>query len=70
MPTYQFQVVEDYQSPDVRWTYLSDDDAAKRYGRLLIKDFKSHGGKFAAHTNMEIKDDQGRRVAILPFEDI
>jgi hypothetical protein len=37
MPIYQFQVVEDYQSPDVRWTYLSDDDAAKRYGRLLIK---------------------------------
>lgn len=69
MPIYQFQVLEDHHAPDVRWTHLSDIDAAKRYARLLIKDFKSKG-QFDARSKLEIKDEIGRPVATLPFEDV
>jgi len=69
MPIYQFQVVEDHKAPDVRWTHLSDDEAAKRYGRLLIKDFKVNDRRFHPRCRMEIKDDVGRSIATLSFED-
>ncbi len=69
MPIYQFQVLEDHGAPDVRWTHLSDVEAAKKYARLLIKDFKS-SGQFNARSRLEIKDDLGRPVATVSFEDI
>ncbi len=42
MPIYQFVVRggDHEDDPDVRWSHLPDEDAARRYGHLLIKDFK------------------------------
>lgn len=70
MPIYQFQVVEDHETdPDVRWTHLADADAAQKYARILIREFKSKG-HFNSHSRLEIKDDTGRPVATLRFEDV
>jgi hypothetical protein len=70
MPIYQFQVVGDRDAdPDVRWTHLSDADAAKKYARILIRDFKLKG-HFNSHSRLELKDDTGRPVAMLRFADV
>jgi len=39
---------------------LSDDEAAKRYGRLLVKDFKANDRGFHPAAGMEIRDDCGK----------
>jgi hypothetical protein len=69
MPIYQFRVLEDHHAPDVRWTHLSDADAAKKHARLLIQDFNSKG-QFQARSKLEIRDDVGRTLATLPFDDV
>ena len=45
MPIYQFVVRSgDHEDDaDVRWSHLPDEGAARRYGHLLMKDFKSSG---------------------------
>jgi hypothetical protein len=68
MPIYQFRVLEDHHAPDVRWTHLSNVEAAKKYARLLIQEFRSKG-QFDVRSKLEIRDDLGRPVATLPFED-
>ena len=46
MPIYQFVVRsgDHADDPDVRWSHVPDEDAARRYGHLLIKDFKGLRG--------------------------
>jgi hypothetical protein len=68
MPIYQFLVQPSHAEPDVRWSYLPDSDAAKRYARVLINDFKSRR-KFDGRSKMEIQDDAGKSIATIPFDD-
>ncbi len=70
MPIYQFHVRPDHREPDVRWTYLPDDEAARRYARVLIKNFKSNGDGFESRSQMDVKDDTGRPVASITFGDV
>ncbi len=70
MPIYQFHVRQDHQEPDVRWMYLPDDEAVRRYAHVLIKNFKSNGNGFESRLQMDVKDDTGRPVASITFGDL
>ena len=73
MPIYRFVVVDgDHEyDPSVRWTYLPDEEAALRYGHLLIREFKSSGSyPDATHSRLEVKDDMGDPLISIPFRDI
>jgi hypothetical protein len=73
MPIYQFVVRSgDHEDdPDVRWSHLSDEDAARRYGHLLIKDFKSSGRyPDSSHLYVVVKDEMGTPLISIPFRDI
>jgi hypothetical protein len=69
MPIYQFVVRSDdhEDDPDVRWSHLPDEDAARRYGHLLIKDFKS-SGRYAdsSHLYVVVKDEMRNYRCRLP----
>ena len=70
MPIYQFVVRSgDHEDdPDVRWSHLPDEDAARRYGHLLIKDFKSSGRYAdASHLYVVVKDEMGNPLISIPF---
>ena len=70
---YQFVVRSgDHEDdPDVRWSHLPDEDAARRYGHLLIKDFKSSGRYAdASHLYVVVKDEMGNPLISIPFRDI
>jgi len=69
MPVYQFAVRQDsVQDPDVRWTHLSDDEAARRFANLLIKEFVSTG-RYAqsSRSRLEVKDDSGGVLLSIPI---
>jgi hypothetical protein len=69
MPVYQFAVRQDsVQDPDVRWTHLSDDEAARRFANLLIKEFVSTG-RYAqsSRSRLEVKDDCGGVLLSIPI---
>jgi len=73
MPIYQFVVRSgDHEDdPDVRWSHLPDKDAERRYGHLLIKDFKSSGRYAdASHLYVVVKDEMGNPLISIPFRDI
>ena len=66
MPVYQFAVKRDsIQDPDIRWTHLSDDEAARRFANLLIKEFVS-SGRYAqsSRSRLEVKDDDSEGVLL------
>jgi hypothetical protein len=69
MPIYQFAVRrEDDQEADMRWTHLPDKETARRFGKLLIKEFISSGRySDAARVRLEIKDDAGDLLLSIPF---
>ena len=69
MPVYQFAVRRDsIQDPDVRWTHLSDDEAARRFANLLIKELVS-SGRYAQslRSHLEVKDDSGGVLLSIPI---
>ena len=69
MPVYQFAVKRDsVRDPDVRWTHLSDDDAARRFANLLVKEFVS-SGRYAhsPRSHLEVKDDTGGVLLSIPI---
>jgi hypothetical protein len=73
MPIYQFVVRSgDHEDdPDVRWSHLPDKDAARRYGHLLIKDFKTSGRyPDSSHLYVVVKDEMGNPLISIPFRDI
>jgi len=73
MPIYQFVVRSgDHEDdPDVRWSHLPDEDAARRYGHLLIKDFKTSGRyPDSSHLYVVVKDEMGNPLISIPFRDI
>ena len=69
MPVYQFAVKRDsIQDPDVRWTHLSDDEAARRFANLLIKEFVSSGHYAqSSRSRLEVKDDSGGVLLSIPI---
>jgi hypothetical protein len=73
MPIYQFVVRSgDHEDdPDVRWSHLPDKDAARRYGHLLIKNFKTSGRcPDSSHLYVVVKDEMGNPLISIPFRDI
>ena len=70
MPIYQFVVRSgDHEDdPNVRWSHLPDKDAARRYGHLLIKDFKTSGRyPDSSHLCVVVKDEMGNPLISIPF---
>jgi len=73
MPIYQFVVVDgDHEyDPSVRWTHLPDEEAALRYGHLLIREFKSSGRyPDSSGLGVVVKDEMGDPLISIPFRDI
>ena len=73
MPIYQFVVIHgDHEDgPSVRGTHLPDEEAARRYGHLLIKDFKSSGRcPDSSRLRVVVKDEMGDPLISIPFGDI
>ena len=74
MPIYRFVVVDsDHEyDPSVRWIHLPDEEAALRYGHLLIREFKSSGRypDTPPLARLEVKDDMGEPLISIPFRDI
>ena len=73
MLIYQFIVRSgDHEDdPGVRWSHLPDESAARRYGHLLIKDFKSSGRyPDSSHLYVVVKDEMGNPLIAIPFRDI
>ena len=69
MPVNQFAVKRDsVPDPDVRWTHLSDDEAARRFANLLVKEFVS-SGRYAhsSRSHLEVKDDTGGVLLSIPI---
>ena len=73
MPIYQFVVIggDHEDGPSVRWTHLPDEEAALRYGNLLIREFKSSGRyPDASHPRLQVKDDRGEPIVLISFHDV
>ena len=73
MPIYQFVVMDGDHEYDhsMRWTHLPDEEAALRYGHLLIREFKSSGSyPEPAHPRLEVKDDMGEPLLSISFREI
>ena len=69
MPIYQFAVRRDNgQDDDVRWTLLPDDEAARRFAILLIREVLASERQLElAHCYMDIKDGNGHLLFTIPF---
>jgi len=69
MPKYQFAVRhDDEQHDDVRWTHLPDEEAARRFARLLIRELissKRHTDWSSSY--LDIKDENGRALVAIPI---
>jgi len=60
MPVYQFAVKwDDDQTPDVRYTHLANEEAARRYAKLLIHELASSGFYSSRPCVLEVKDENG-----------
>jgi hypothetical protein len=58
MPMYQFAIKwADDQSPDTRYLHLEDEEAARRYAKLLIKELASSGFDSSRSCILEVKDE-------------
>ena len=67
MPVCQFAVKRDsVQDRDVRWTHLSDNEAARRFA--IIKEFVSSGHYAqSSRSRPEVKDDSGGVLHSIPI---
>ena len=69
MPVYQFAVKwGDDQPPDVRYTRLADEEAARRYAKFLIHEFASSGFYSSRPCLLEVKDESGLLFS-MPFRE-
>jgi hypothetical protein len=69
MPVYQFAVKwDDDQSPDVRYTHLANEEAARRYAKLLIHELASSGFYSSRPCLLEVKDENGPLFS-MPFRE-
>jgi hypothetical protein len=69
MPIYQFAVRRDNgRDDDVRWTHLPDDEAARRFAVLLIREVLASERQLElAHCYTDIKDRNGHLLFTIPF---
>ena len=67
MPAYQFAIkwAAD-QSPDVRYSHLTDEEAARRYAKLLIHELAPSGFYSSRSCFLEVKDESGLLFSMLP----
>jgi hypothetical protein len=69
MPVYQFAIKwDDNQSPDVRYTHLADEEAARRYAKFLIHELASSGFYSSRPCLLEAKDESGPLFS-MPFRE-
>ena len=69
MQVYQFAVKwGDDQPPDVRYTHLADEEAARRYAKFLIHEFASSGFYSSRPCLLEVKDESGLLFS-MPFRE-
>jgi hypothetical protein len=47
------------QTPDVRYTHLANEEAARRYAKLLIHELASSGFYSSRPCVLEVKDESG-----------
>jgi hypothetical protein len=67
MPVYQFAIKwADDQSPDVRYSHLADEEAARRYAILFIDELASSGFYSSRPCLLEVKDESGLLFS-MPF---
>ena len=67
MPVYQFAIKwADDQSPDMRYLHLADEDAARRYAKLLIQELAPSGFYSSRSCTLEVKDESGPLFS-MPF---
>jgi uncharacterized protein DUF6894 len=67
MPVYQFAIKwADDQSPDVRYSHLADEEAARRYATLLIDELAPSGFYSSHACVLEVKDESGPLFS-MPF---
>ncbi len=67
MPIYRFIVKPDHQDPDMRLTHLPDGEAARRYARILIREFKASGRYLDPRSRVDVQDEMGEPVTSIPF---
>ena len=71
MPVYQFAVKwDDDQTPDVRYTHLANEEAARRYAKLLIHELAPSGFYSSRSCFLEVKDETGSLLFSIPFREI
>ena len=69
MPVYQFAVKwDDDQTPDVRYTHLANEEAARRYAERLIRELASSGFYSSRPCVLEVKDESGPLFS-MPFRE-
>ena len=69
MPKYQFAVRhDDEQHDDVRWTHLPDEEAARRFAGLLVRELLS-SKRYTdwSRSYLDIKDENGRLLVAIRF---
>ena len=70
MPVYEFAVKwDDDQTPDVRYTRLADEEAARRYAKLLIQELAPGGFYSSRSCFLEVKDETGSLLFSIPFRE-
>ena len=56
--------------PDVRYTHLADEEAARRYAKLLIHELAPSGFYSSRSCFLEVKDETGSLLFSIPFREI
>jgi|HubBroStandDraft_6_1064221.scaffolds.fasta_scaffold107112_2 hypothetical protein len=68
MPWYSFVACwPEGGADDTRTTSLSDQDEARHYAHLIIRELKSHPDYRHAGQRMVVRDDDGHVVEVIPF---
>jgi hypothetical protein len=71
MPIYRFTAAHgDKTCPDVRWAHLKDEEAARRYAKLLIPEFVAKGRHTdLTHWRLDVKDETGELLFSIPLQE-
>jgi hypothetical protein len=68
VPWYSFTVLgPDGASKDAGATNLPDDDAARHYGHLIVRELKQRDGAYEPKTNLVIRNNAGEVSHRIPF---
>jgi hypothetical protein len=68
VPWYSFTVLEpDGGSKDAGATNLPDDDAARHYGLLIVRELKQRDGNYDPKANLVIRNNAGEVSHMIPF---